>query len=591
MDSIEDFLDELRKGNYTDETKSLLRGFEDVLLKKNSSTQERIEIILYYSQLASKDDESLLNTAMHLCIQIDQLWLVSDQTLSYLTLAKKNNKNIYNQFLEQLTYWSKEKKLFLKAHHLDTLVQSLHLQKTLPADIMTFVPSSINLEGAIRSLRSAHGHELNTLAKVNQKLHHAAPHALEIKVRTMLILNQLGIFSSENPSNDFVAQLIEFMVEFHDHEQVNRGAFNSVEEATADRILGWLSETLSLEDQQELKAFLEFVANRIIVLGTTMVFSLIQTADLSELYTALQHTLIRCGIEVMDSSNAAVIKQVDAAMMATGLSDKNPAALPLVVVSQAKDEKTCTLSLLKKYFKDRPLLIDKFFNSGRGSSYYTHSDEWSDQDKQAFFITLVPHLSMRAELSAKDNPQLIGSFIDYIVECRAMRLQLDDEGFMSWYQDSFSDPSSATTFINQLFFTAIDSELSFSRSQKEGLLFAQNWFESSRLIPEGLTELIDAEVPERDAINLYALYQYYSRLTLNEQNRLIQELIFALIVQAGAIYSHQFAVGYYKPLHRPTDNSSAYGRSLSVLSYPPIENPSEDLGYAGENESKLNFDK
>jgi hypothetical protein len=313
----------------------------------------------------------------------------------------------------------------LRGNHIDTVIASLNQQQALPARALEYIApflkdSAVDYKATLQRLRLAYGPELDIRAKASQKLHHAAPHALEIRERTMLMLQILGVFPESDADSAFLKDIISFMIEFHDEEQINKGSSMSVEEATVEHILGWLNKALALNTRPQLKELLAFIANRVIVLGTTMVFSPIQTVDLSDLYLLIEDSAIQAEMIVIDPSNRVLNKITTAAMLMTGICDKNPAALPAVVNNQASDARTATHSLLNKYLK-APLLIDEFFNHASFSPYFKDLGPCSIIDYQAFFITFTPHLSMRTELSAKAKPELAHALITFVADCREKR--------------------------------------------------------------------------------------------------------------------------------------------------------------------------
>ncbi|RUR08413.1 hypothetical protein [Legionella sp. km772] len=517
------------------------------LIAKYTALEECRVAITYFRTLAEKEDSYLLfNRAMSLCLQTEQFWLLNEQSLSFFSSLNTASKDVYNALLLQLKTLCQTNKVFLRGNHLDTVIASLSQQQSLPANALDLVApflkeSAVDYKKSLQGLRLIHGPDLDTKARATQRLHHSAPHALEIRARTMLLLETLKIVPERESYGAFLKDIISFLIEFHDEEQVNKGDFMSVEEATADRLCTWLNAALRIE-RPELKHLLSFIANRIIVLGTTMVFSPVSTVDLSELYILIEESAVQAGLEVIDSSNHALHKMCAAAMLMTGICDKSPASLPMIVRAQASDAETATISVLKKYLKS-PSLIEQFFATDAFKPYFTGSIACSPIDYQAFFITFAPHLSMRTELSVKAKPELAKALINFIADCRSNRAIFSDSKFMAWYEDEFAKRNMFLV-VRELFFTAISNEVNFNRSQLEGLNSAHARLKQYKIIAEDDSSLVDIFVPERDALNLTALDVFYKTLDKEKQKDLIKELVLSVVLQAGAIYIMQADKGY-----------------------------------------------
>jgi hypothetical protein len=555
---VSQFISEVVRDDYPSDDIESLEEFSALLVAKCPGIDECRDSLLYFRSLEKGEKFRLLKGAIFLARQTEQIWQLNVKTLDFFITLQERNRVAYGELLEQLKMMCK-RKLFLKAHQLDTLVASLKLQMELPTSIFSSVElflaeTRVDYKEALQALRLTHGPELDAAALKSQKLHHAVPHALEIKTRTMLVLNRLGFFPSDNASYEFLKSIISFMIEFHDYEQTDLSSFKSFEEATAARILTWLDSALHLEEDSSLRPLLSFIANRIIVLGTTMVFSPIQTCDLAELYFLIEATAERADIVTVNRSNKALTKTLEAAMLITGVCDKNPASLYSLVETQHRDALVSTLGLLTDYTKSTLLL--EFFNSAAFTPYFKYAPPCRAIDIQAFFITLAPHLSMRAELLAKGKPELVNALIEFIAKSRCMYLTLAKEDFIGWYDEEFSRRF-MNMVIHELFFSSLPSEVEFSRSQIAGLHSVYKRLVLNKTLPEREdSPLIEHEVPERDAVNIMALSDFYKGLVSDKQQALISELVLGVIVQAGFIYSHQADLGYYnviKPeIEKPT---------------------------------------
>lgn len=571
-----DLLNEFILSLENDVESSLLMRFAEVLRSKVMNYAECESLIAYYEALEQNESKTLFNTALDLCATTGQIWLIEDATVDFFAQIKTLNSTVYEELLGYLKEFASEKKVFIRACHLDMVIQSLNLQRTLPNNVVDSLPQDKDYVQEIEALRLLHGPELDQSALANHKLHHAAPHAQEIRERTMRALRSLGYFSSTSCAQRFLEAVTSFMIEFHDHEQVDKGDFATIEEATADRILGWLGTVIDLERNPTIKALLVFMANRIIMLGTTMIYSPIRTLDLSELYILIEKSAVNAGLSVLHNSNEDIIRQLNTVMLLTGVADKNSASLSSAVEHQTQDSKVNTLRLLIRYFKDSLLKIKEFFNT----EDFNENGKEKSVAQQAFFMTMIPHMSMSAELAVKDKPALVRQLISFVDKCRTQRWLMDDDLYTAWFQRSFLEES-IKDVMDEVFFASIHKEIAFSKSQTEGLVFV-----ASQLHSLGFEDssIVDPTVPLVDAENLQGFHNYYQSLENTEQIKLVQELLLALIVQPGAVYSYQSDIGYYyfsrmlhfvainQRLFQPleTDVSDKSSESRTAVPFSPV---------------------
>jgi hypothetical protein len=545
---IAEFSISLLARDYPFEQCQILHSFCQLLLAKCVSIEACERTLLYFSRIADKKDGyQLLNTALLIATQTEQIFFLNQHSLAFFSALYKKNQVAFAQVTAQIKELCTVDKALLKAHHLDTVVASL--QQQIPANALNvidlfLIKSEIDYEAALQTLRQAHAPELDSAAKANNKIHHAIPHALEIRERALYVLSELlGLFPADKERNLFLKAIIGFMIEFHDHEQMVCAPFNSVEEVTAYRIMDWLTEALRLDNHPQLKNILSFMADKIIVLGTTMVFSPVRTVDLSEIYLSFADLVVPNELKVI----SPFLDLLEITMLITGVCDKNPAALYQVVCWQQKDANTATLTQLQNCLPT-PLLIERFFKCAAFKPYFSDEAAVDVMDAQAFFITLAPHLCMRAEICAKDKPAKVAAFISFVADCRQQYSDVDRATFSIWYNQQVLDRG-MEPIIDELLFNAVEQETSFSLSQRGGLQFVCEHLKKRQLIPLcGADEmpLIDRAVARRNANNLSAFKQFYTGLKDHEKQVLIGEVILAIVLQAGALYAQQMRKGRHQ---------------------------------------------
>ena len=143
---------------------------------------------------------------------------------------------------------------------------------------------------------------------------------------------------------------------------------------------------------------------------------------------------------------------------------------------------------------------------------------------------------MSAEVIKKSKPGPVTSYIDFIVSCRNKMLTCgSDAEFKEWYDKTLLEKNMPDV-VDAMFFSIIESEVGFSRSQEGGLEFVSKKLQS--LTPES-DPLIDLTVPQQDIENFSALNMFYNGLDQAEKNSLIKEMLLVVVMQPGNIYAQQ----------------------------------------------------
>jgi hypothetical protein len=545
-----------------EELPALLSDLERFIIK-NYPEMEYGPIISYFTTLSNKTDAyQFFNTAANIMIKMNKSWCLNDESLTFFSQLSQHNRVLYNSLLDELSLLCTDNLLSLNTTHIDTVIASLLRHINLPEDPFTLLDTINDIAPTLQTLREIHGPTLGQTAHHNLLIHHDIPHALEIRLRTMHILSsKINLFIEDIPRNRFLDSVISFIIEFHDYVQGKKGPFNSVELATAHHISHWITDALHLEPEDPLIKIIGFMADQIIVLGTTMIFSPKKTMDLSQLYFMFKDKAIEATMLSSMGPSKEFAKRIEICMLITGVSDKNPTAMDAVVQYQLNDKAVASLPLLRNYFTDT-LMLDHFFNQPSFTSYSHNPLAITASDTQSFLINLVPHLGMRAELGVKSKLEAVSTasqtYINFILQCRHMLLIFVDSSFTRYYIEEFTKQK-MDEIIATLFFSdaAITGEISFSKSQTGSLEFVTN--KLRLLAPPGLEDnyamLIDPTVPETDALNFHAIKVFYDSLNTSDQAQLVSELLLIAVMQAGNTYAQQPSLDYSKIGTRDTEST------------------------------------
>ena len=487
------------------------------------------------------------------------------------TLSKKEQLISFETWLEDK---SSACAINIQKKHVNAVSLSIEYQRALPDDslilldtYLNHLPDGFDAVARIKTCLDGHTQALKIFAEECDFVHHDVGHAFEIESRTMNQAKELNIWQAETPRNTFLRAITVFMIRLHDYKKnaefVNAKSGESDEEITANCVATWLNMTLKLpheamatDEENCVRQIIQFMAHRIIVCGTTMIYSQKRTLDLIELLFVLEKAAADAHVPLASTANQNFIEHVNIITILTGQNDKNPAASLLNVLEQLKNPNTATVPLLKHYYGNMSVL-NMFFSLPQLKAYYKrdvlqqHYDAqgfvptvYDEHDffeavhQQAFLMMIVPHISMCLE---SDQSTPLRVFIDI---CR-FNLDLDPTQFKEKFEKAFVDYNVAET-MNALFFEKLGAEAAFSNSQEGGLteMAKKNLPGMGVERAELVYSLIDPSVPLRDALHLKALQEFYDGLTPVNTKRLCKELMMTVILQAGAMKAREF--GFYQ---------------------------------------------
>ncbi|HBI22578.1 MAG TPA: hypothetical protein DDY37_08405 [Legionella sp.] len=529
-------------------------------------------------------DEERLSIATLINEKTDQSWGLKPTSLDFFFVLWSENETSCLALLAQLKMLCHKegRALSLKAEHVDTVIASWDKLHQLPVgvslqmdayflrnnrDVQSGVYQSI--QTVMQGLRVQHAPVFVTQAKRHHLQHHTFYHALELKVRAMHVLTkQLDLINSHSEIDVFLREIASFLIEFHDHEQKDRGLYTSVEQATAARATEWIVDALDLSHRApKLVPVIEIFADWIIVLGTTMVWGPTSTMDLSELFFLFDEATVQAGMGEHHISNHRLLQLLAVRALVTGLCDKNPASIAPLMEYEA-DQMNVLASL--SHYVHESIIIQRFLTSdGSLLPYFHHAPILANQ--QAWLTTWIPHLNMRAEICVAD-PSVSNVAIEFIQllssaqEIRAagmnaaelshwfclknshgeVQKMLESLFFLERNRDTEVNGSKQTSVVS-----GIQGEINFSKSQAKSLIFA------SQKIPELLFLLdrriqeqtmvslgIEPTVPLTDAQNMEKFGQFYFSCSEAEKAQLTQELFFVSVLQMGTEYALRPELSY-----------------------------------------------
>ena len=558
MQETEAFLDRITKPADREKIANYFRR----LIKKTPGTESVPEAV----------DYRLFQIATTIMKKTEQVWMLNERTLVFFGELAVRDEAAFNLLMAEFKNLCTTNQLFLKDAHIDTVIASLDKHTQLPNDSLRTLNAYLDderpdIQRIVKHLRDAHRPELTRTASIRSLVHHDIPHAKEIKRRSEHVFRtifNLCNTDSINSQEYFFRKVACLMIELHDLVQKDPGEYASVELATAARVVSQLTGALNIIDNPGMIKIIELMADQIIVTGTTLIFSPKHTADLSQILDMVKRAssgpTLSADVEPVDADVSRFKDTLEIVSLVTGVCDKTPTAILGTADFDDAVGTPSPLPLIKEYCAtpETPTILENFFTSQHFTPFFRGEVNIS---WRRFLISLVPHMSMRAELCA--DTEEAKTYMSFIRECREARRFDDRTNFRGWYDRHFTEKNMSKV-MQTLFFSNIAKEAGFSRSQATSLTVVRNRlaellplvgrdYLKARLFTD---PMIDPEIPNRDARNLEGLKLYSDSLSPSQKDLLYRELFLVATLQAGAISKVASSLSAYNMFTRTPTTAS-----------------------------------
>ena len=403
-----------------------------------------------------------------------QKWQLKPETLDLLNEILSAGEEYFLQLIAVIQTMCNTEGLIINAAHIDDVMAALRMQRDLVSelDITKLLEITTNASGesqqevvlqGLRVLREQKHVELDKITAANQVsptgelpkllIHHSLPHAAEMMHRTLTMCKAL---LPDFIADDLIHAFVGFMTEFHDFEQQQGSPVSETnEQLTLKWILQWVKDEAhglravlrgKLEEEKiiQLEKLIEFIAHRLIVIATTMVFGAYNTDEAMILFRFQEVLAEVSSLRIAEVKRNRFIQNSNVAAITAGLCDRSPAAVKLIAEQQYSVLDTKTEAIVRATLgqevttagaaaaaasTEKQLALDLFFNSDRFQSYY--ADSTLEINKQAFLLTLASNVGMCMELvyafgdagdtsSQKRFKQNMAKvFVEFINNCRS----------------------------------------------------------------------------------------------------------------------------------------------------------------------------
>ncbi len=457
---------------------------------------------------ASRTATALNKTALEKLDQLAEYFTekISEQSLNFLYLVGIKNPTALDKLLIKLKRNTLQLKIKITADHVDTAIQLLYKQMALPASILASIDKYLETK------------EILTLEKITRFLHSDVDsnRSLLAIEQALHVISSLNLLTTEIPKNNFLKALISAII-----------AYNKKDHNNPEKTLAWLNQALQIPPNSPLALLLDFLIDRIITLGSTLIESPVRTMGLSELFFIFEELAVQANLPVTHESNARLLADINAIMIAMNVCIKNPIAF-YDVVNLQQNSKIALLMNLKRYVQE-PLILERFFSTPEFHHYFGKRDAEENNNKEAFLMALAPCVTAHAQ----QNP----NFSAFLNTCKKqLPLMLHDKKFSQWFMRECQQKN--TVHLDSLFFVQIANEESLRSTQIGSLVFAANKLVSMGFSPRSASTatsgsfqpLIRPDVPMTTSKNLKSLSAFYNGLDASHQQKLIRELILLAVI-------------------------------------------------------------
>ena len=320
-------------------------------------------------------------------------WELKPETLDFFQAFKTRDEAGFVELFNIFDQYCHEEGLFLKAHHIDVVVDVLIKQQRLPEEIEQQLddylrsndPDGHHIRSLIERLRTERLPWLTAQARENFYSHHTMYHSSEVKIRTTRAAEHLGLFVTKDPEDphylrdQFLRPIFRLAVECHDFIQgkpgsAALGSYPTAEMASAAQVKQWLFSSLDLPEG--IRLLLDLAVDNAIPLATTLLFNKNKDKPrhLFDIYSLVEEKTqarLKATSDRSISSKQALLNEIQAMNIVISTCDLFPSSIRVVVQRQREQKQTDSLSNLNANFGEDRLLLGKFFAGGSFSRYFS----------------------------------------------------------------------------------------------------------------------------------------------------------------------------------------------------------------------------
>lgn len=505
---------------------------------------------------------------------------LKDSTAQFLTELELASLGAIKKLYEYIQgYYIRDGILLYR--HINFLLLTLERETKLPPDLLETLSHSltqypVDLPSAVRKLYMMLWKEIADQTDSLTLSYHNGFHGLEVSMRTMAGMQELGLFVDDDVVNQFLKCLLLIGAKYHDYIQwpqdhvVTDEGYHTAEEQTAMLLIPRVIEALDISAYPEdvkrpIIQFIEAFFPLIISPGTTPVFGPRSVLNLSRHYFELRSIL--CEKQAPLPIGKSLSYQLLVAIEVLNIADKAALACPAMIDREYAERDPNVESMLPT---ESSCVSSFLYSLARGDLYYPEHD--IKYNLYVFGMAKVSQLQMQLEfnrelLQAKRLRAYIKGGQDlYLRSSPALEDYLDrvfceDEISLDFEFIYFNHISREIDFFSKLAEVCRDSCDRLQRYQcldefgtpvhqwaRNGVSKMTLSRMSSSPCPDSLYSkdgidflgpaFIEPQVPLKESAILRKLMTYIDTLKPNDRKKIIRELLFFSMTQPGVYYTN-----------------------------------------------------
>ncbi len=465
--------------------------------------------------------------------------------------------------------------------HMNFLLTILEREIKLPLDLLErfsecLIQIPIELPCAIKNLYMMLWKDIADQTDSLALSYHNGFHGLEVSMRTMAGVEELGLFVGDDVVNQFLKCLLLIGAKYHDYIQwpkdysVTDEGYHTAEEHTAMSLIPRVIEALGIEAYPEefrepIIQFIEAFFPLIIGPGTTPIFGRDCVFNLSRHYVELRDLLYaKQGFPLIGKS---LSYQLLVAIEVLNIADKAALACPAMIDREYKERDPSLEAILLP----ESSCVMRFLSSLWHEDLY-YPDRDIKYNYYVFSMTKVSQLQMQLEFNRESfEAKRLRAYIQ-----RGQQLYLDSSPDLKKHLDHVLSSDQITSDFELIYLTQIDKEINFFSKLADVCRDARGRLQAYRCLDEfgfpvyqwatryvsTITKIkvsssesmssveskdaidflgpafIEHQVPLKETAMLRKLIIHIGGLEPSERKKIIRELLFFSMTQPGVYYTN-----------------------------------------------------
>lgn len=413
-------------------------------------------------------------------------------------------------------------KIQLKAADIDSVIESLYQQHTLPQNILH------SIQYFLMDKRTSHF--VQTLMSSTKTLDASLNHFNPLKP-VLYVLNHLNIYIHSDSEKQFLSTLVSMMIHFQESDS----SHSSQRQRSTKDVIKWMKSLLSISEKSDLSKLIELMSDRLQMIEVSLPGQ-VRNMDLLELYCMFEDLALQTEHFIPHDSNKPLLLDIHAMILLALASKKYPHAFFDIMYARQAQNEWDILNQIQSQLS-RPSMLSAFFNSTQFNPYFRECSIRTQSNQQAFLSTalmclknIIQETHAYAEISLKP-------MVNFLKVAHSMSQDMENDTFLKWLQKELTQEDLFSSLQHALFI-ALEYEAQLINTRSGSLIFIANKLVSMGFSPKAVSAnqtglfqpLIASNALQMSQTNLQALKMFLSQLNYQQQHQLMTELCLIALI-------------------------------------------------------------